>query len=133
MPIIIELKRLLEKHRSPFLKNLMEYLKELLKDFKDEVNDILVADKQLAKEIQYDLRQLAAQTKTNAPGATTANTAVMSPQKKQQLMSPRTSSPRPELANFSVPRVRTSATNSVPSTPRSSQATAPEDSQAAKR
>jgi condensin-2 complex subunit D3 len=41
IPIIIELKRLLEKHRSPLLRNLMEYLKELMKDYKDEVNGML--------------------------------------------------------------------------------------------
>jgi condensin-2 complex subunit D3 len=37
IPIIIELKNFLEKEHSPLLKNLMEYLKEIMKDFKDEV------------------------------------------------------------------------------------------------
>lgn len=53
VPILIELKHLLEKHRSPLLKYLMMYLKELLKDFKSELQDIVVGDKQLAKELEY--------------------------------------------------------------------------------
>ena len=53
VPILIELKHLLEKHRSPLLKYLMLYLKELLKDFKSELKDIVVGDKQLAKELEY--------------------------------------------------------------------------------
>jgi hypothetical protein len=53
VPILIELKHLLEKHRSPLLKYLMMYLKELLKDFKTELQDIVVGDKQLAKELEY--------------------------------------------------------------------------------
>jgi condensin-2 complex subunit D3 len=37
VPIVIELKNLLEKQHSPLLRNLMEYLKELFKDYKDEI------------------------------------------------------------------------------------------------
>ena len=55
VPILIELKHLLEKHRSPLLKYLMMYLKELLKDFKSELQDIVVGDKQLAKELEHPL------------------------------------------------------------------------------
>lgn len=56
VPILIELKHLLEKHRSPLLKYLMLYLKELLKDFKTELQDIVVGDKQLAKELEYPFK-----------------------------------------------------------------------------
>ena len=38
VPIVIELKRYLEKRRSPMLKNVMEYLKEMLKDYKEEIS-----------------------------------------------------------------------------------------------
>jgi condensin-2 complex subunit D3 len=42
VPIIIELKHFLEKHHSPLLRALMEYLKELLKDYKNEIDGILL-------------------------------------------------------------------------------------------
>lgn len=53
VPILIELKQLLEKHKSSLLKYLMAYLKELLKDYKNELQDIMVGDKLLAKELEY--------------------------------------------------------------------------------
>jgi hypothetical protein len=37
VPIINELKRFLESKHSPLLKGLMECLRELLKDYKDEI------------------------------------------------------------------------------------------------
>ena len=61
VPTVISLKHMLEKKRSPLLKNLMEYLRELMKDYKTEVKDILAADKQLAEEIEFDLRTFEAQ------------------------------------------------------------------------
>ncbi|KAH9495177.1 Condensin-2 complex subunit D3 [Bulinus truncatus] len=56
VPVVISLKHLLAKSRSPILKNLMEYLRELMKDYKTEIKDILAADRQLAEEIEFDLR-----------------------------------------------------------------------------
>ena len=35
----------------------MTYLRELMKDYKNEVKEILAADKQLATEIQFDLKK----------------------------------------------------------------------------
>ena len=35
----------------------MNCLRELMKDYKNEVKEILAADKQLATEIQYDLKK----------------------------------------------------------------------------
>ncbi|XP_043235483.1 condensin-2 complex subunit D3-like [Amphibalanus amphitrite] len=59
VPIIIALKHKLETARSPLLKELMIYLKDLMKDYKNEIQDILVADKQLAKEIEFDMKRLS--------------------------------------------------------------------------
>ncbi|CAH1786833.1 unnamed protein product, partial [Owenia fusiformis] len=61
VPIIIALKHQLEQHRSPVLKDLMLYLREMMKDYKNEVKDIMAADKQLAKEIEFDLRMFEEQ------------------------------------------------------------------------
>ena len=35
----------------------MSYLREIMKDYKSEVKEILSADKQLAAEIQFDLKK----------------------------------------------------------------------------
>lgn len=63
MPIVTSLKHLLETKRSPVLKELMLYLRELVKDFKNEIKEILISDKQLANEIEFDLRKFEEQQK----------------------------------------------------------------------
>eukprot|EP00041_Stephanoeca_diplocostata_P035638 m.1264576 g.1264576 ORF g.1264576 m.1264576 type:complete len:1558 (+) comp24735_c0_seq11:92-4765(+) len=57
VPIVIGLKVFLERKRSPLMKHLMLYLRELMKDYKEEVSDILAADRQLANEIEFDLQK----------------------------------------------------------------------------
>ncbi|KAF3623766.1 hypothetical protein T459_31367 [Capsicum annuum] len=57
IPIFIELKRLLESKNSPLTGSLMECLRNLLKDYKSEIDDMLVADKQLQKELIYDMQK----------------------------------------------------------------------------
>jgi len=57
VPIVVALKSVLEKQHSPLMKNLMLYLRELMKEYKDEIADILAADKQLGNEITYDLQK----------------------------------------------------------------------------
>ncbi|KAJ9181907.1 hypothetical protein P3X46_005951 [Hevea brasiliensis] len=57
IPIFIELKRLLESKNSPLIGSLMECLRILLKDYKNEIDEILVADKQLQKELIYDMQK----------------------------------------------------------------------------
>lgn len=60
VPIFIELKRLLESKNSPLTGCLMECLRALLKDYKNEIDEILVADKQLQKELLYDMQKFEA-------------------------------------------------------------------------
>nr|XP_039271315.1 condensin-2 complex subunit D3-like isoform X1 [Styela clava] len=57
MPIIIAIKNLLVAKQSPLVGNVMLCLKEIMKDYKTEVQDLLTADKQLASEIEYDLKR----------------------------------------------------------------------------
>uniref|UniRef100_A0A9I9EKV7 Condensin complex subunit 1 C-terminal domain-containing protein n=1 Tax=Cucumis melo TaxID=3656 RepID=A0A9I9EKV7_CUCME len=57
IPIFIELKRLMESKNSPLIGSLMECLRVLLKDYKNEIDDLLVADKQLQKELLYDIQK----------------------------------------------------------------------------
>ena len=47
----------LEKNHSPLLRHLMQYLREFLVDYRKDLAE-LVGDKQLAKELEYDLSQV---------------------------------------------------------------------------
>lgn len=74
IPIFIELKRLLESKNSPLIGSLMECLRVLLKDYKNEIDDILVADKQLQKELMYDMQKYeTAKAKSAAAEAVASN------------------------------------------------------------
>ncbi|KAF6260358.1 non-SMC mitotic condensation complex subunit 1-domain-containing protein [Scenedesmus sp. NREL 46B-D3] len=74
VPVLVELRRLLAELRHPLLVELMGCFAALLKEYKSEVEDILVADKQLAKEILYDIKQ-AEQAKQQQQQAGTAAAA----------------------------------------------------------
>merc|ERR1719265_202648 len=55
MPVLIQLKDLMERKFSPFLRQLRHCIREILRDFKDDLKDILAGDAQLANEIAFDL------------------------------------------------------------------------------
>ena len=57
IPTIIGLKRLFQKERSPLLSNLLCYLYRLKYDYKDKFSEVLSADKQLAEEIEFDIKR----------------------------------------------------------------------------
>ncbi|XP_055987450.1 condensin-2 complex subunit D3 isoform X2 [Sorex fumeus] len=57
IPIIITLKSLLEKKKIPALRELMNYLREVMQDYRDEVKDFFTVDKQLASELEYDMKK----------------------------------------------------------------------------
>ncbi|XP_066115869.1 condensin-2 complex subunit D3 [Saccopteryx bilineata] len=57
IPIIISLKTVLEKNRMPALRELMAYLREVMQDYRDEVKDFFAVDKQLASELEYDMKK----------------------------------------------------------------------------
>eukprot|EP00268_Persea_americana_P021801 TRINITY_DN21706_c0_g1_i1.p1 TRINITY_DN21706_c0_g1~~TRINITY_DN21706_c0_g1_i1.p1 ORF type:complete len:1185 (+),score=294.56 TRINITY_DN21706_c0_g1_i1:141-3557(+) len=104
IPIFIELKRLLESKNSPLTGCLMECLRILLKDYKNEIDDILVADKQLQKELMYDMHKYeAAKTKTTVAEAVA--TMQRSAGHRSPLM-PSAGSVRSELSNRSNIHVR---------------------------
>ncbi|XP_069133274.1 condensin-2 complex subunit D3-L-like [Argopecten irradians] len=76
VPVVISLKHILEKQRSPLQRYLLAYLMELVKDFKNEVKEILSADKQLATEIEYDLKKFEEQEQQRAMELQEKNTTV---------------------------------------------------------
>ncbi|XP_031558321.1 condensin-2 complex subunit D3-like isoform X2 [Actinia tenebrosa] len=99
IPIIIELKHMLEKQRSPLLKDLLAYLKEVMKDYRNEVQEVLSVDKQLANEIEFDLRKFEEEQKE------------MEEQKKRKqqetLQSPgRSRNPTGNTPDFVTPQLR---------------------------
>lgn len=65
IPVLIQLKHTMENQKSPLLAALMGCLRELMKQHKNELQVLLAADPQLAKEVHYDIRQAEeASTKT---------------------------------------------------------------------
>ena len=65
LPILCSLKTILEKSRSPLLRNLMQYMVFIFRQFKKEVNETLVSNQTLLQEIQYDTRQFEKSQKKN--------------------------------------------------------------------
>ncbi|XP_047549091.1 condensin-2 complex subunit D3 isoform X1 [Lutra lutra] len=57
IPIIISLKTVLEKNKIPALRELMTYLREVMQDYRDEIKDFFALDKQLASELEYDIKK----------------------------------------------------------------------------
>jgi len=62
VPVLIQLKNLMEARHSPFLRQLRHCLREILRDFKDDLKDMLAGDAQLASEIAFDLQAQAQDT-----------------------------------------------------------------------
>jgi hypothetical protein len=55
VPLLVQLNRLCEQKRSPISKNVRDCLRELVKDYKDELSGIMRSDAQLAQELLYDM------------------------------------------------------------------------------
>ncbi|KAL6970280.1 Condensin-2 complex subunit CAP-D3 [Sarracenia purpurea var. burkii] len=79
IPIFIELKRLLESKNSSLTGSLMECLRILLKDYKNEIDEILVADKQLQKELVYDIQKYESLKAKSTAAEARANPSCRSP------------------------------------------------------
>ncbi|XP_034865212.1 condensin-2 complex subunit D3 [Mirounga leonina] len=61
IPIIISLKTVLEKNKIPALRELMTYLREVMQDYRDEIKDCFALDRQLASELEYDIKKYSEQ------------------------------------------------------------------------
>merc|ERR1719296_163045 len=57
VPVLVQMKTMMEARHSPFLRQLRHCLREILRDFRDDLQDVLAGDQQLAAEISYDLQQ----------------------------------------------------------------------------
>ena len=56
LPVVMSLKAVLEANRSPLQGCVMEYLVHLVKNNRNEVNQVLSADPTLKAEVEYDLK-----------------------------------------------------------------------------
>ncbi|AQK40209.1 condensin-2 complex subunit D3 [Zea mays] len=116
VPIFIELKRLLESKNSPLIGCLMECLRALLKDYKNEMEEILVADKQLQRELLYDMHKYeagkgkgkaAAQAEAEAGAGAGLSGIGRSPAVRSVLKEVnRKTTPTQPLHSMSVPKVK---------------------------
>ncbi|XP_022235344.1 condensin-2 complex subunit D3-like [Limulus polyphemus] len=93
VPIVISLKHRLEENKSPLLKDLMLFLRELMKDYKSEVKEIMSADKQLANEIEFDLRRFEQQQEEEKQEKRNIENALM--QKNSRKASEKGNTPKP--------------------------------------
>ncbi|KAF3330248.1 condensin-2 complex subunit D3 [Carex littledalei] len=104
IPIFIELKRLLESRNSPLTGCLMDCLRSLLKDYKNEIDEILVADKQLQKELLYDINKYEEAAKAAAKGNKGKN--VVEERCKSVLRDASNFKATPPLSAMSLPKVK---------------------------
>jgi len=93
VPIVVDLKRKLALLKSPLMGKLMHFLRELMKDYKNEIEEILAEDRQLMAEIDFDLKRFEQQEKLDANRQSVAprnnqSTAVPPPELARQESSP---------------------------------------------
>ncbi|KAM4885566.1 condensin-2 complex subunit D3 [Sylvia borin] len=83
IPIITSLKSLMEQKRIPALKDLMNCLREMMQDYRNEIKDFFAVDKQLAAELEYDMKkyeeQLAREKESEQEQLSAAHGEVQSP------------------------------------------------------
>ena len=70
VPIFVQLKAKLEAQRSPLIGAMMNCLRELLKEYQQEIGLLLAGSPQVAKEIEYDLRMVGKQQQVSLENPT---------------------------------------------------------------
>ena len=58
LPVLMELKRKLETARSPLVRAVLEWMRCLYVEWRSDVVAVLAADRQLAVEMEYDMRRM---------------------------------------------------------------------------
>jgi len=59
LPILCNLKSILQDSCSPLLKDLMQYMTEIFRSYKQEAKELLASDPTLLMELEYDSRQFS--------------------------------------------------------------------------
>jgi len=78
LPVLVALKRHLERLHSPLLKRLMAFFYNVVRDFRVEMDDLMTANRQLAQEIEFDLRQYEKQQAAHAAAAASSSSPAQS-------------------------------------------------------
>ena len=116
VPLLVELRHMMQASRHPLLGPLMSCMAQLLRDHKTEIEDILAGDRQLAKELAFDMRQAEAASKAqrSAQGhsAALAPPAAPPPAAAQSLNAP-PKTPRGMLQDATDARPMSTAGRSV--------------------
>ncbi|XP_073513426.1 condensin-2 complex subunit D3 isoform X2 [Phyllobates terribilis] len=111
IPIISSLKGMLEQQRIPALRDLMNYLQEMMQDYRDEIKDFFAEDKQLAAELEYDMKMYEEQLKREQENPTDGGAG------SSQAAADGAGSPQNPIAHGSPLRTIQEAPGEVPSTP----------------
>jgi condensin-2 complex subunit D3 len=77
LPILCQLKVVLQKSQSPLLKNLMSFLVDVYRQNKDETKEFLANDPSLYQEIEYDARQFIKKRAWRTPAKKSKNAATL--------------------------------------------------------
>eukprot|EP00730_Choanoeca_flexa_P001075 TRINITY_DN10470_c0_g1_i2.p1 TRINITY_DN10470_c0_g1~~TRINITY_DN10470_c0_g1_i2.p1 ORF type:complete len:821 (+),score=281.91 TRINITY_DN10470_c0_g1_i2:31-2463(+) len=107
VPIMISLKTKLEAHRSPLQRALLFFLREVMRDHKDDMEDVMAANRQLAAEITYDLKALEAEDQSRR-GSISSLAGTPSMQPPTMVASPKTGTATPLTPRFTAPQLRRS-------------------------
>ncbi|XP_069752394.1 condensin-2 complex subunit D3 [Narcine bancroftii] len=110
IPIVSSLKSQLEQKHIPALKDLMHYLREVMQDYRNEVKDLFAADKQLAAELEYDLKKYEEQIgqEEKDKECVPANTTLLTPRVlSHEHVGTKTWSPSMKVAQTTTPQQRT--------------------------
>ncbi|GIL49185.1 hypothetical protein Vafri_5652 [Volvox africanus] len=81
VPLMVELRYMLQAQKHPLLGSLMLCMASLLREHKSEIEEILVADKQLAVEIMHDLKHSESLAKQQQQQQDAAMAAALQPPK----------------------------------------------------
>ncbi|XP_010179710.1 PREDICTED: condensin-2 complex subunit D3, partial [Mesitornis unicolor] len=118
IPIITSLKSLMEQKRIPALRDLMNYLREVMQDYRNEIKDFFAVDKQLAAELEYDMKkyqeQLAMEKESDREQVSAAQTE-QAPSLERAAPSPGWNNNAQSPVGARQPSSRRSSPSSVPS------------------
>ena len=67
LPVLTQMKALLQKHRSSLLREVMEYMVHIYRQYKPEVKEFLASNRGLLQEVEYDAAQKASRTILASP------------------------------------------------------------------
>eukprot|EP00043_Microstomoeca_roanoka_P018909 m.206659 g.206659 ORF g.206659 m.206659 type:complete len:1386 (+) comp16909_c2_seq12:62-4219(+) len=103
LPIVIQLKGLLDRRRSPLQKNVMLYLREVMLDYKDDVEELLSANQQLAREIKFDLEMFEKESKSRR---VSVMSLAATPSRLSPRLRPASMAPSPFLVGMTTPNFK---------------------------